>query len=77
MYSAEISKRHHEAQNSRTFGTGQWLLDSKEYKDWFNSSGGLLWLYGVGEFTKTIDKNELTGTNVAGCGKTVLWYDYS
>ena len=34
----------------RTPGTGNWLLESKEYVDWKTSPGSVLWLPGVGMF---------------------------
>jgi hypothetical protein len=51
---AKFSERHTQAKNNRTPGTGKWLLDLKEYKDWLDSSCGFLWLHGVGEFTMRV-----------------------
>lgn len=33
--------------NRRQTGTGQWLLESAEFKDWFSGSGTTLWCPGI------------------------------
>ncbi|KAJ5580007.1 uncharacterized protein N7459_005992 [Penicillium hispanicum] len=36
-----------DTQESRASGTGNWLLESEEYKEWKGSAGSVLWLPGV------------------------------
>jgi hypothetical protein len=64
-----------DTQKHRTPDTGNWLLKSKEYRDWKSSPGSILWLRGVGTFLST---TVMCVVNVrviiVGCGKSVLWY---
>ncbi|KAI9833766.1 MAG: hypothetical protein M1819_003499 [Sarea resinae] len=56
LSSARFSTRHNSSQENRTDNTGQWLLNSYEYKHWLNTGTyKFLWLNGV-----------------SGCGKTFL-----
>lgn len=48
----KTSSLYKAAKANHTPSTGQWLLDSNEYKNWRRSCG-ILWLYGVAECGKT------------------------
>ncbi|CUS14576.1 unnamed protein product, partial [Tuber aestivum] len=41
------STNYSSALTVREPGTGNWLLTGREYLDWKESSGGVLWLYGI------------------------------
>jgi hypothetical protein len=58
---------------NRTQGTGQWLLESQEFKDWFAGKSDVLWCPGAREIL-TIGSwfHDLTFVCAAGAGKTVL-----
>jgi hypothetical protein len=49
---AWLSPLHFETKQKDAFsrhqeGTGQWMLDSKEFNDWFSGSGRTLWCPGI------------------------------
>ena len=43
-----LSTIQRRTQHCRVEGTGDWLLESSAYSDWYRS-GGLLWIHGVGK----------------------------
>ncbi|ETS79964.1 hypothetical protein PFICI_07493 [Pestalotiopsis fici W106-1] len=49
-----FSSLQNESQQAHTAGTGQWLLDHRDYQNWRNHEPGLLWLHGVAGCGKTI-----------------------
>ncbi|KAK5062936.1 hypothetical protein LTR84_005012 [Exophiala bonariae] len=49
-----FSKPQNTARDTWTPGTGQWLLELKEYTDWRNFRPGLLWIYGAAGSGKTV-----------------------
>jgi hypothetical protein len=55
---AWLSPLHFETKQKDAFGrhqegTGKWLLDSKEFNDWFSGSGRTLWCPGIRMITLT------------------------
>ncbi|KAJ7840183.1 hypothetical protein B0H14DRAFT_2158627, partial [Mycena olivaceomarginata] len=46
--------RHDEIFSTRQEGTGEWLLNEKQFKRWESSSGGLLWCRGIPGVGKTV-----------------------
>jgi hypothetical protein len=49
---AWLSPLHFETKHKDVFsrhqeGTGKWMLDSKEFNDWFSGSGRTLWCPGI------------------------------
>ena len=58
--------------DTRTDGTGEWILDSDEFKEWSESlHGGVLWCPGIRE-SYSSNPSALTDVLIAGVGKTVL-----
>jgi hypothetical protein len=57
----DMYKRHHDLRARRSHGTGGWLIETPEFKHWFESRilEGCRILLGVGD---------------PGAGKTLLWY---
>jgi hypothetical protein len=57
----DMDKRHHDVQSRRTEGTGSWLLETTEFRAWFDNQvlEGCRALLGLGE---------------PGAGKTFAWY---
>jgi hypothetical protein len=51
FYSPIISSNYHKSVQSRTPGSGQWLLNSDMYMAWRKCPQGLLWLFGAGKIT--------------------------
>ena len=51
MYS--FSDSHNSAAQRREPGTGAWILNSPEYKDWRTPDSSLLWLYGQCKYLPT------------------------
>ncbi|KAK6837171.1 hypothetical protein RU639_001381 [Aspergillus parasiticus] len=44
---ADYSKIQNETQQFRSPNTGNWFLTLKQYQDWKDSAGHILWLYGI------------------------------
>lgn len=56
--------------SGRQQGTGEWLLDVQEFKDWIQGTTGVLWCHGI-------RTSRLLGNAYileAGAGKTILAY---
>ncbi|KIK49912.1 hypothetical protein GYMLUDRAFT_253440 [Collybiopsis luxurians FD-317 M1] len=62
------------ADDKRTEGTGQWILDHSEYKKW-KQSPGLLWIQGKAGSGKTILITTIIGDLKKGAPDNV-WYHY-
>ena len=50
----DFEATHHDVASRRTAGTGNWLLESKEFRAWFSSSEGILWCRGIPGAGKTM-----------------------
>lgn len=55
-------------------GTGIWLTDGSEFKQWMTSRNGQLWLYGIGRFNIVQSMIINLIHREAGAGKTILMY---
>ena len=63
---------HYFARKGWTQGTGQWLLDHSQYREWRDSSASvILWLHGPRKFWHAKQVPKLT-VHLAGAGKTKL-----
>lgn len=51
---ADPSTNHNAARKKHEPGTGDWLLNLKEFGAWKNGEGGILWLYGIPGAGKTV-----------------------
>src|SRR5271170_2757062 len=56
----------------RRKGTGEWLLESREFKEWRDGTSEMLWCPGDGKIIFVTRSHVLTGQRVAGSGKTIL-----
>ncbi|OIW24612.1 hypothetical protein CONLIGDRAFT_636747 [Coniochaeta ligniaria NRRL 30616] len=48
------TESHQNAQEDHQEGTGEWILEQPEYKEWIASSSAGLWLYGIAGAGKTV-----------------------
>src|SRR5271170_640838 len=51
---ADPSMNHNLARKRCESGTGEWLFDIKEFKEWRDRRGGILWLHGIPGAGKTV-----------------------
>lgn len=58
-------------------GTGIWLTDGSEFKQWMTSKNGKLWLYGIGRLNIVQSMIINLIHCEAGAGKTILMYAVS
>jgi hypothetical protein len=65
---ADPSTNHNSARKKHEPGTGDWLLNMKEFEDWRDGDGGVLWLHGIPGAGKTI----LSSTVVEHVKKTQI-----
>jgi hypothetical protein len=68
---------HDDISNRRQEGTGQWLLESDEFKEWVSSSGKSILCQGI-RTTYSKMPSYVTAANrlnIAGAGKTILAYE--
>jgi hypothetical protein len=71
LSATSFSKPQNTARETRTPGTGQWLLDLETYTDWRDSTPGTLWLHGAGKSTTKIC---CMSTNLSQLGAGKLYY---
>lgn len=45
---------HEDARRKHQAGTGEWLIEHPAFKDWKNTKGSVLWLYGIPGCGKTV-----------------------
>ena len=45
----EFSSKQNDALGRRQEGTGQWLLESPEFRSWLHTAGGVIWCPGIRE----------------------------
>jgi hypothetical protein len=57
-----MEKRHQDVQSRRTEGTGNWLIETPEFKLWFDH-----------QVLET--RRALIGFGEPGAGKTFVWYE--
>jgi predicted AAA+ superfamily ATPase len=50
----DSSTNYHKAIKLHQPGTGQWFLDSEEFKKWKKDNASFIWLYGIPGCGKTI-----------------------
>jgi hypothetical protein len=62
----DFFRRHHE-------GTGKWIFDTPEFKEWLDGTGNVLWCPGICKFSKPIFLSD-ADLLPAGAGKTILTY---
>lgn len=48
---ADPSSNHQAACQKHEPGTGKWIIDRKEFKDWEAGGNSILWVHGIGEST--------------------------
>lgn len=69
-----------ELSSRRQQGTGQWLLESKEFLNWCSGANGVLWCSGMRKYFTCLAllfgnwRTFIANNNVAGAGKTTLVY---
>lgn len=69
-----------EVSSRRQRGTGQWLLESKEFLNWRSGANGVLWCSGMRKYSTCLAllfgnwRTLIANNNVAGAGKTILVY---
>ncbi|PYH69937.1 uncharacterized protein BO88DRAFT_481361 [Aspergillus vadensis CBS 113365] len=68
----DFSKAQNDTQYYRSPGTGDWLLKSKQYVGWKDCPGSILWLHGVGKFSRPVQMESTLTYGQAGCGKSVI-----
>src|ERR1700722_13014192 len=56
----------------RRRGTGEWFLESREFKEWRDGTSEMLWCPGDGKIGFVTRSHVLTGQWTAGAGKTIL-----
>src|SRR5271170_5087463 len=56
----------------REKGTGEWFLESREFKEWRDGTSEMLWCPGDGRIIFVTRSHFLTGQWTAGAGKTIL-----
>jgi len=56
----------------RRKGTGEWFLESQEFKDWSGGTSEMLWCPGDGMIIFATRSHILTSYGTAGAGKTIL-----
>jgi Cdc6-like AAA superfamily ATPase len=54
LMGADPSTNHNSARKKHQSGTGDWLLNLKEFKQWRDGEGGILWLSGIPGAGKTV-----------------------
>ena len=47
------SEKHNYAQKQRSEGSGEWIFEMENFKEWAAQPGSLLWVHGIGRLMKT------------------------
>ncbi|KAJ8112693.1 hypothetical protein OPT61_g5001 [Boeremia exigua] len=73
------SKNFDEARKLHHRGTGQWLLESREYTAWKTESNSFLWLYGIPGCGKTILSSSVIADLQQSTSRNVLhfYFDFN
>jgi hypothetical protein len=68
---SDPSTNHKNAFTKHQIGTGSWLLELSNYKDWKKEKKSLMWIHGICEsiLTESYAGSHIT---IAGAGKTIL-----
>ncbi|KAG8849703.1 hypothetical protein FRB91_009667 [Serendipita sp. 411] len=75
---ADPTTNHNTARKKHEPGTGEWLLDSKEFKSWMEEDGKIMWLNGIPGAGKTVLSSTVIENLILHCktrtGDRVAYY---
>jgi hypothetical protein len=67
------SLNHRKACDLQQSGTGQWFLQGEQFKQWEKKPKSFLWLHGIRMFALSSVIVMFLISDIAGCGKSILW----
>ena len=48
LTASKSSEKHNDAQKQRSEGSGEWIFETENFKEWAAQPGSLLWIHGIG-----------------------------
>ncbi|KAG8832783.1 hypothetical protein FRC20_007808, partial [Serendipita sp. 405] len=68
---SDPTTNHNTARKKHEPGTGEWLLDSKEFKSWMEEDGKIVWLNGIPGAGKTVLSSTVIEHLISECKNSI------